>query len=204
MKTRAKRAISRLGAGAILAVGSVAAFPGLAFASESEGGIGAILPTMTEFIPMLLGFLILWFILAKFGWPMFAGMLDKRETTIKEALEKSEAARVESEKLLEEHKKQLAESKALAAKIVADAKQTGEALKADLSEKSQKEAELIMSKAKAAIQSEKKTAIAELQSSMADISIDVASRVIGSDLSDDEHRKIVERYVSEAGNFNAN
>ena len=40
--------------------------------------------------------------------------------------------------------------------------------------------------------------------SVADLSISIASRVIGSDLNDEEHRKIVERYVNEAGSFNAN
>ena len=39
---------------------------------------------------------------------------------------------------------------------------------------------------------------------MADLSVAVASRLIGEDLSDDEHRKIIERYVNEAGSFNAN
>ena len=53
-------------------------------------------------------------------------------------------------------------------------------------------------------EAEKKAAISELQGSVADISIAVASRVIGSDLSDDEHRAIVERYVNEAGSFNGN
>ena len=56
----------------------------------------------------------------------------------------------------------------------------------------------------AAIDAEKKAAISELQGSVADLSISIASRVIGSDLNDEEHRKIVERYVNEAGSFNAN
>ena len=66
---------------------SALAFPTLAFAAEEvvhedTGGISAILPDMLEFIPMLIAFIILWIILAKFGWPMFNGMLEKRENTI--------------------------------------------------------------------------------------------------------------------------
>ena len=56
------------------------------------GGVAAILPQMDEFIPMLVAFIILWIILAKFGWPLFEGMLVKRETTIKDALEQSETS----------------------------------------------------------------------------------------------------------------
>lgn len=179
--------------------------PTLAFASEeSSGGINAILPQMDEFIPMLIAFLILWFILAKFGWPLFNGMLEKREQTIKDSLEKSEQARIESERTLEEYKRQLEEAKSQASQIVSEAKRTGDAAKADITEKAQIEAAAMIEKARAAIEAEKKAAIAELQGSVADTSIAVASRLIGDDLSDEEHRKIIERYVNEAGSFNAN
>lgn len=207
MKAKAKKAITRLSVGALGACGLTFAFPALAFASEGEGGsagISAILPNMQEFIPMLICFIVLCVILAKLGWPKFAAMIEKREQTIKESLEKSEAARIESERLLGEYKQQLEEARSQAAQIVADAKKNGEAVKADLSAKAQAEAETMIAKAKAAIEMEKKAAIAELQSSVADTSVAVASRIIGSDLSDDEHRKIVERYVTEAGNLNAN
>ena len=62
----------------------------------------------------------------------------------------------------------------------------------------------MIEKARGAIEAEKKAAIAELQSSVAETSIAVASKVIGADLSDDEHRQLIERYVNEAGSFNAN
>ena len=205
MKDRAKKASARMGA-AVLAAGSMTfAFPALAFASEEESaGIGAILPDMAEFIPMLIAFIILWVVLAKFGWPKFNGMLEKREQTIKESLEKSEQARIESERVLEEYKRQLEEAKTQAAQIVADAKKTGEAVKADLTDKAQSEAAMMIEKAHNAIEAEKKSAISELQGSVADLSVAVASRLIGEDLNDAEHRKIIERYVNEAGSFNAN
>ena len=205
MKDRAKKASTRMGVAAVAGAGMTFAFPALAFASEEEaGGINAILPDMAEFIPMLIIFIVLWIILAKFGWPMFESMLDKREKMIKDALEKSEEARIESERALEEYRVQLADAKTQAAQIVADAKQTGEAAKADITAKAQSEATDMIAKAKAAIEAEKKAAIAELQSSVADTSVAVAARLIGEDLTDGEHRKIIERYVNEAGSFDAN
>ncbi len=62
----------------------------------------------------------------------------------------------------------------------------------------------MVDKARDAIEAEKKAAIAELQSSVTDLSISVAGRLIGEDLNDDQHRKIIERYATEAGSFNAN
>jgi F-type H+-transporting ATPase subunit b len=43
-----------------------------------------------------------------------------------------------------------------------------------------------------------------LQGSAADLSVQVAKKVIGTDLSDAEHRSIIERYIAEAGSFNDN
>ena len=159
------------------------AVPAYAFADEG-GGIEAILPKMNEFIPMLVAFIILWIILAKFGWPIFDGMLVKRENTINEALKKY--------------------AKAQAAKVIADAKETGEAVRADITKQAQDEATAMIEKARIAIEAEKKAAISDLQGSIADISVDVASRLISSDLSDAEHRAIIERYINEAGSFHAN
>ncbi len=208
MKERAKKASARLGM-VMLAAGSMSgAFPALAFASEeaeSEStGISAILPDMNEFVPMLVAFIILAIVLAKFGWPKFEAMLDKRRDTISEALKRSEEARVESERVLAEYRQQLADAREQAAQIVADAKKTGEAVKADITAKAQAEAQVMIDKAREAIEVEKKAAIAELQGSVADLSISVAGRLIGEDLSDEEHRKIIERYATEAGSFNAN
>ena len=203
MKARANK-VAKLSACALAAV---AAFPALAFASEGHeeaAGISAILPDMMEFIPMLIAFIILWIILGKFGWPAFNGMLEKRENTIREALKKSEEAQIESERILAEYKTQLADAKAQSAQIVAEARATAEAVKADITAKAQSEAADMIAKAKVAIEAEKKQAVAELQASVADVSVDVAARLIGEDLSDDEHRKIIERYVNEAGSFNAN
>lgn len=163
-----------------------------------------LIPDMNEFIPMLVAFIIVMVVLAKFGWPVIDNIITTRETTIKDALKKSEEAQAEAERTLAEYKKQLDDAKAQASQIVSDAKQTGEAVKADITAKAQAEAAQMIEKARAAIESEKKAAISELQGSVADTSVQVASKLIGQDLSDDEHRKIIERYVNEAGSFNAN
>ncbi len=180
-------------------------FPELAFASEegsSSSGLSAMLPDMLEFVPMLVGFIILAIILGKFGWPLFEGMLERRENTIREALEKSEEARIESERILEEYRQQLADAKAQAAQIIAEAKEVGENSKADITARAQAEAESIIEKARGAIEAEKKAAIADLQSTVVDTSIALTARLIGEDLSKDEHRKLIEHYMNEAGGFN--
>ena len=180
------------------------AFPALAFANEEKSGLAVILPDMNEFIPMLIAFIAIAIILWKFGWPMFEGMLEKRERTIATALQKSEEARIESERVLAEYKQQLADAKDQASKLIADARETGEAMRADITKQAQEEAAGMIEKARAAIEAEKQAAINDLQNSIADLSVEVASKLVSTDLSDAEHRAIIERYINEAGSFHAN
>ena len=198
------RSMARVASGVAAASACAAFMPALAFAEEHEtGGISAILPNMNEFIPMLVAFILLWIVLAKFGWPLFEGILNKRDTTIRDSLEKSEAARVESERVLAEYKQELDNAKQQASQIIADAKKTGEAAKAGITEQAQKEAADMIEKARMAIESEKKAAASDLQSTVADTSVALASKLFGEGLSLEEHRALIERYVNEAGSFDA-
>lgn len=204
MKAHTKNFVARVGATSALASAMAFAAPTFAFAAEREtAGITAILPAMDEFIPMLVAFLILLAILVKFGWPMFKDILDKREATIREALEKSEQARIESERVLAEYQEKLIEARNEAATIVSEAKQQAEAQRAATTARAQEEAEKIIAKAREAMESEKQAAIGELQASVADIAVAAMARVVKEDFSDEEHRRLIERSIEEVGNLNA-
>lgn len=191
---------------AALAAGAVAlAAPSLALAEEnSDLGIGILIPNLSEFIPALIAFLVIWVVLAKFAWPMIVGMLDKRQETIKNNLDEAEAARIEAQRSLEEYKKQLADARREAAGIVDEARRAGEQVKADITAQAQAQADEMIAKAKKSIEKEKLAAIADLQSSVADLSVAVAGRFIGEGLSDADQRKLIEKYVAEAGALDAN
>lgn len=181
------------------------AAPSLALAEEdSELGIGILIPNLSEFIPALIAFLIIWAILAKFAWPMIVGMLDKRQETIKNNLDEAEAAKIEAQRSLDEYKKQLAEARREAAGIIDEARRAGEQVKADITAQAQAQADEMIAKAKVSIEKEKLAAIADLQASVADVSVAVAGRFIGEGLSDAEQRKLIEKYVAEAGTLDAN
>jgi F-type H+-transporting ATPase subunit b len=191
------------------AFASLLMLPLLAFASEetaeeSASGLGLLLPKLGEWIPMLIGFIILWIVLAKFGWPAFMGMIDKRAATIRESLEKAEAAKLESERLLTEQKAELEEARKLAAQILADAKTAAEQARADIAAQAREEASALLARASETIETERKAAIAQLQGSVADLTVAVAGRIVGTDLSESEHRRIIERYLAEAGSLNVN
>ncbi|MBS5478926.1 MAG: ATP synthase F0 subunit B, partial [Coriobacteriia bacterium] len=88
--------------------------------------------------------------------------------------------------------------------IVDEARRAGEQVKADITAQAQVQADEMLAKAKKTIEKEKLAAIADLQGTVADHSVAVAGRFIGQDLSDADQRKLIEKYVAEAGTLDAN
>ncbi len=166
-----------------------------------------ILPAKTmiyEVIVSLVSFLVLFGVLAKFAFPPITKMLDKRSETIRESLEASEATRIEAERLLEEYKTQMIEARHEAAKVIEQGRKISETMKNEIMAKANEDAQALLVKAREGIEAEKKAAIAELQSSVADLSVAVAGKLIGETLSAKDHAKLIERYVAEVGALNEN
>jgi F-type H+-transporting ATPase subunit b len=166
--------------------------------------VQAIIPNIAELIPAMISFAIVFFVLAKFAWPAISEMLDKRADTIREGLERAEAAKIEAERLLEEYKHTMAEARKEAGTILQQAKQSAEATRSEAAARAVAEYDELLVKAREAIEGEKRAAIAELQSSVADLTVAVAGKLIGAELSKEDHMKVIEKYMSEAGSLNAN
>ena len=164
----------------------------------------AIIPNLAEVIPALISFAIVFFVLSKFAWPAISDMLDKRAETIREGLERAEAAKIEAERLLEEYKQTMADARKEAGTILQQAKQAAEAQRSEATLKTQAEIDDMLVKARESIEGERRAAIASLQSSVADLTVAVAGKLIGSELSDEGHQRVIEKYISEAGSLNAN
>ena len=80
---------------ALGAFASVLLTPTLAFAEGTEsGGADILIPKMAEFVPALLIFLIIWFLLAKFVWPKVISVLDAREHKIEDSIEEADATKL--------------------------------------------------------------------------------------------------------------
>jgi F-type H+-transporting ATPase subunit b len=131
-------------------------------------------------------------------------MLDERADNIRESLERAEAAKIDAERLLGEYKQTMADARKEAGSILQQAKQAAEATRLEGTAKTQAEIDEMLSKARESIEGERRAAIASLQASVADLSVAVAGKLIGSELSADDHRAVIEKYISEAGSLNAN
>jgi F-type H+-transporting ATPase subunit b len=166
--------------------------------------VDIIIPNTTEMWVNIVAFVVVFFVLAKFAFPPITKMLDERATKIRESLEKAEDTRVEAERLLDEYKTQMADARAEAAQVIEQGRKVAESMKAEILAKAREEAEAEKAKAVAAITAEKESAMAELKGEVADLSVAVAGKIIGSSLSKADHEALIDKYLAEVGSLNEN
>jgi F-type H+-transporting ATPase subunit b len=148
-----------------------------------------ILPSFGLVFWMTLTFLIVFFILKKFAWKPILTALSDREKSIQSALDSAEKAKEEMAQLQASNEKILMDARNERDKLLKEARDTKEGIIAEAKGKAQKEADKIVQTARETIQSEKMAAIDELRAQVASLSIEIAEKIIKSELSSDEKQK---------------
>ena len=188
---------------AVAAAASCAALPQIAFA-EGTGGAEILIPKMAEFVPALIAFLIILFVLAKMAWPQILSTMEERERRIADSLDEAEKTR---QKALADRKASddiVTDARRQAAEIVLAARQDAETERSRILAAAHAEAEDILAKAHASAEEERRSIYADAAASIADLSVSVASKIVAKTLDEDgEQRRLIERYIVEAGSLNA-
>ena len=127
---------------------------------------------------MTLAFGIVFFILAKFAFPVINGMLKKREEEINNALELAERTHKEMEQLQANNEQLLQQAKEERMKMLNEAKQLSDKFIEEAKTKANEEKDRIIENAKEIIEHEKMAATTEIKNQIADISIKVAEKII--------------------------
>lgn len=151
---------------------------------------------------MLIGFGILFFILAKYAWPIITKSISARERKIEDQLSEAAKAREEMKNLKSEHQALLIQAKDERDQILADARKIRDKLYEESKEKAYQEAQLIVEEARNAIHFEKMKAMTEIKNEIANMSIEIAEKVLQKELSDKaQQEKLVNEWIKEL-NFN--
>ena len=138
-------------------------------------------------------------LLKKFAWKPILDAVNERETSIKDALSSADKARKEMASLQEDNQKILQEARAEREALLKEARTSGADLLAKAKEDAKLEADKILSQAQDAIQNEKRAAINELKNQVAQISLEIAEKVIEGELEDkDKQTSLVEKLLKEA------
>ncbi len=168
----------------------------LAVVEEGES-TNPILPAVNEIIWGAISFSVLFYLLARFGFPAIRKSMDARAERIKANLADAERARDEAQQALTEYKRRLVEANDEAARIIEEARQAAETVRADLRARAESEAAEIRQKASDDIAAQVTRAQADLRARLTLMSIELAEKVVEHNLDRETNRALVERYIAQ-------
>ena len=135
---------------------------------------------------MTITFLVVFFLLWKFGFPIITGMVKERQAFIDESLKKAHEANERLANIQKEGESILQEAREKQAQILKEAAETRDAIVEQAQNKARSEGARLLDEAKAAIEQEKKVAIADIRQQVAVLSVEIAEKVLRQNLKDDK------------------
>lgn len=143
---------------------------------------------------MTIIFAIVFFVLAKFGFPIITGMVEKRNRRISDSLEAARIAEEALAGLKQEQERLISEARAEQGRILKEAAAERDSIVARAQEEAHEEARRIMEDARERIREEKDAALTEIRNEVADLSLSIAEKVLRKELSrDGEQKEYAER-----------
>ncbi len=155
-------------------------------------------PDFGLFFWMLVAFLVVFLILAKFGFPVITGMVEERKNFIDESLRKAHEAQERLANIEKEGESILQEAREKQALILKEAAESRDAIVEQAQQKARTEGARLLEEAKAAIEQEKKAAIADIRQQVAALSVEIAEKVLRQNLRDDKSQMdLIDRMLDE-------
>ncbi len=160
--------------------------------------LGINLPLLVVFI---INFIVLFVLLRIFLYKPVLKMLDERAKRTKEGMELAEATKKDYEQARTEVQKQIEKGRQEAQAIITQAMQVGERLKEESRQEATKQAQVIVDRTRAELETERDKIVGDLRREFVDISISAAEKVIKETLDKEKHRKLIEETLQESVTF---
>ncbi|MFQ7254943.1 F0F1 ATP synthase subunit B [Streptococcus sp. A12] len=152
-----------------------------------------------DFILIAGSFLLLIFLVKKFAWGNITSILDARAEKITNDIDQAEAARKKAEELAAKREEELAGSRQEATTILETAKETAEKNKAHILSEANQEALRLKEKAQLEISQNKEEAMNSIKGDVADLTVNLAGKLLSQQLDSEGHRQLIDRYLNELG-----
>jgi F-type H+-transporting ATPase subunit b len=145
-----------------------------------------LIPSTGLLFWMSITFLVVFFLLWKFGFPVITGMVKERQAFIDESLKKAHEANERLANIQKEGESILQEAREKQAQMLKEAAATRDAIVEQAQTKARSEGARLLEEAKATIEQEKKAAIADIRQQVATLSVQIAEKVLKQNLKDDK------------------
>lgn len=165
-------------------------------AADEPSGTDLLIPVRDELIAGIIAFSIVFGIIWKFAIPAFTETLEKRQAAIKGEQEAAVAEHAEASGILEQYKSDMANARDEAGRIVEEARQAGESVKADIIAKAETEAEAIKARARDEAAGERERVQSAMHREVATLSLDIAEKVVGASLDRSASQSLVDEFIA--------
>ncbi len=152
---------------------------------------------------MLLAFAVVFFVLAKYGFPAIINMVNERKKYIDDSLKKAHEASERLENIKQESEAILQDAREKQAQILREAAESRDAIVEQAQVKAREEGARLLDDARVAIEQEKKAAIADIRKQVATLSVEVAEKILRKNLSGDQAQMdLIERMLDDVSSNN--
>lgn len=152
---------------------------------------------------MLIAFLVVFGVLAKFGFPAIVNMVDNRKKYIDDSLRKAHEASERLDNIKQECESMLQETREKQAQILKEATATRDVIVEKAQEKAREEGARLLGEAKAEIENEKQAAISDIRKQVVQLSVEIAEKVVRQNLSSDKAQMdLIDRMLDEVSSKN--
>jgi F-type H+-transporting ATPase subunit b len=155
-----------------------------------------LLPEINEVIWGGIGFVVVLFFMMKFGFPAAKKAMTDRTAKIQADLDAAEQAKADAEVVKADYESKVSDAKAEAARIIEEARQSADQLRADQQARLNEELAAARAQAQADIDAAKGQAMSELRGEVATIAIGAAESVVGANLDRDAQARLIEDYIN--------
>ena len=157
-----------------------------------------LIPSTGLLFWMTITFLVVFFLLWKFGFPVIIGMVKERQAFIDDSLRKAHEANERLANIQKEGESILQEAREKQAQILKEAADTRDAIVEKAQDKARQEGARLLEDARVAIEQEKKAAIADIRKQVATLSVEIAEKVLRQNLKDDQAQMdLIDRMLDE-------
>jgi F-type H+-transporting ATPase subunit b len=153
--------------------------------------------TMLQSVAAIVVFLLLLALLYKYAWGPILSGLQERENKIKRDLEEAEASARQAAETLRQHEQKLAAAQAEAQELIERGRADATKLSAQLRADTQAEIDQIRKRAEADIRSAKQQAINELYAEAANLSTQIAEKILKRQMNPEDHRALIQQSLAE-------
>jgi F-type H+-transporting ATPase subunit b len=150
-----------------------------------------ITPEYGLFVWQVVVMIVLIFLLTKFAWKPVMKAVGEREASINDALASAEKAKEEMANLKADNEKLLQQARAERDEMLKEAQDMKKSIISEATEDANEKSERILRKAQITIQSEKKQALLEIKSQVAELSVQIAETVVKKQLDDKKEQMIL-------------